>query len=155
MTAERQRLHSRNHKRRRAARRYADERARSLRCPWRMGRAVCGALLERDTDRNGRLVTRCPKCERREVGLCQFCPKPVYGMVRKSLYCAEHKRAMHCAHRRGYYARHRDEKLPAWRARMRVFRATHPASVQKNRETVRARRRERKLRILRGASRAA
>lgn len=92
---ERQRLYSREHQRRkRAAAKLAREVGRAT-CGYRLGRYVCGAALRAVvTDRMlGRVEMVCDACRRREHGICQDCPCPVYGTIGRALRCAEHARA--------------------------------------------------------------
>lgn len=145
----RSRVAMRLQKRKQAARRYAALRQHAPRCPWRQGRNVCGGLLEITVDRNGRTVTRCPRCVRRERGLCQGCPRPVESGHRLSLWCAECKYRRKLEIQRRYYHRHRPEKLKHWRQQARDWRARHPEYMERNRQEVAERRRQKKLRILR------
>jgi len=127
VSRERARFQSRMHRRRESASRYAAERARRERCPFRLGKSyVCNARLEISVDRNGRTVSHCPQCARREAGICQDCPHPVFGQVRKALRCRECRRARKRAIKRAFYAEHAEELRPLQRERHAAFRAAHP-----------------------------
>lgn len=93
------------------------ERARGSRiCPIR----ICRGILREETDGLGRLVVRCPQCERRLAGLCRDCPRPVYGTIGKATRCAPcAARAKREAIRR-YENSHREKKLARARKRYRT-----------------------------------
>jgi DNA-directed RNA polymerase subunit RPC12/RpoP len=143
------RIRARLHWRVRAARRYAVERARAVRCPWRVGRNVCGAILEIWVDRNGHTQSRCPRCERREAGLCQDCPRPVESNHRLALRCADCKHRVKLEARRRYYYKTRPQMREVWRERMRAFREAHPRYYRIRQRKYRM---EKKRRILRGVA---
>jgi hypothetical protein len=66
-----------------------------MRCDFNVGPSTrCATALEVFTDRIGRVIVRCPQCERRKAGLCRHCPKPVIGTRGKALYCAGCRAAM-------------------------------------------------------------
>lgn len=57
-------------------------------CDFKVGpHARCGGALEFGTDRLGRTLIRCARCERRKAGICMLCPRRVVGCVGKALYC--------------------------------------------------------------------
>lgn len=113
-------------RRRESARRFAAERSRRARCPFRIGSYLCNALLEISVDRQGRTVSHCPVCARREAGICQDCPFPVVGQVRKALRCQDCRRLHKRGLKRAFYAEHAEELRPAERDRRRAYRAAHP-----------------------------
>ncbi len=79
--------------RRRRASRLAVARSGRLTCPFQQGRyGVCGGRLEDEVLRDGRVVTTCPRCERRLAGICRDCNQPVVGRIGSALRCAYHKR---------------------------------------------------------------
>lgn len=123
---ERQRGYARKCVRRKSARRYAAERSTLERCPRKAGPYPCGGLLEIEIDREGRTFSWCPWCERRAAGICQDCPRPVDGQVRKALRCAACKLRKKREIRRTYWARHAEELRPIERDRQRAYRAAHP-----------------------------
>lgn len=62
-------------------------------CRARLGpHAVCGGRLLEDVDRLGRVVVRCPLCERKRAGVCRLCPRAVNGRRGWAVYCVECKR---------------------------------------------------------------
>jgi len=44
------------------------------------------------TDRIGRVVESCPRCARREAGICRHCPQPVGGKRGIAIFCPKHLR---------------------------------------------------------------
>src|SRR4051812_37594755 len=81
--------------------------------------AHCGGILEYSIDTVGRVVEKCPLCERRRAGICRDCPARVEGEVGKALRCARCKRE---AKRQQEAAWHRDpEVLRRRRARWRKY----------------------------------
>lgn len=141
---ERHRMLARMAKRRQAKRRYAAERQYAVRCPWRMGRHyVCGGRLETIVLPGGTTASHCPKCARRQAGLCQHCNRPVKGRSQKSLYCPVHHYEEKLAARRRWGAEHLREIV----VKARVKRRSNP---EPSRVYAREYRRRRKLRVLHG-----
>ena len=58
-----------------------------MRCAFR----TCRGRLAEYTDRLGRVTFVCEQCERRTRGICQLCPRPVYGTVGMAFYCNDCK----------------------------------------------------------------
>ncbi len=113
------RRRAREHKRRQQARRLAELNRTARTCQRRAGRSVCGGVLRHETDGHGAVVTTCPRCVRRERGICQECPRPVYGAVRKALRCAVHHRQHRTRICAAYHARHRAQHARVERDRVR------------------------------------
>lgn len=88
------REYDRLYARHRQAQKLAAARRGQQKCPYRQGRSVCGGRLELLVLRDGFTELHCPRCARRLAGICQDCPSPVEGQVRKALRCAKHKRAL-------------------------------------------------------------
>jgi hypothetical protein len=131
--------------RRKSQRRYAAERQYAVRCPWRMGpHYVCMGRLETIVLPGGTTASHCPKCARREAGLCQHCNRPVRGRTRKSLYCPEHYYLEKLKARRLWGAEHMREIV----AKARVKRRSNP---EPSRVYARQGRLRRKRRVLHGA----
>lgn len=150
-----------NAERRRYARLYArKQRARVLarvrsqqvngKCPRKSGRYPCGGQLVPSVSRAGLLEYTCHRCDRREAGLCQDCPRPVEGRVRSALRCHACKRRVLNASTARYVAR--NLKLVRTKARefarrnrvagmayKKLWRAANPEKVkaQKRREALR------------------
>lgn len=85
--------YDRDYARRRRARLNAAARRGQQRCPYTLGRLVCNARLELVVLRDGYTELHCPRCARREAGLCEECPSPVHGMPRKAIRCEAHLKA--------------------------------------------------------------
>lgn len=143
--AERKRAWARNYKRRESAWRYTAERSHAKRCPWRVGANPCNGLLEISVDRNGRTITRCEWCERREAGICRDCPRPVDSNHLLSLRCAECKYRAKLAARRRHYWRNIEAMRVYHAARQRNRRARHPGEAAAYQREYR---RKRKLRAM-------
>lgn len=141
--------------RREASRRYAARR-RGVRlaaanrvarvCQRRQGPGMCGGALEDRVNRAIGTVDRvCPRCERRKSGVCQNCPRPVYGRVGTALRCAAHATARRSVCGRAWATKHpelarerarqRYQADPARRERRnaykRLWRRTHRDQVAK------------------------
>lgn len=85
--------------------------------------AVCLGPLVEEVDRIGRVVVRCPRCERRRSGVCQTCPRRVYGKVGWALYCAPCKKRVAAAQNAKWVRNNRERKnasVRAWRNRQRA-----------------------------------
>lgn len=154
-TGSRSKKYQREFARRKRRRRWEAATSGRSTCPARLGpRAVCGARLERFTDGNGRVLVRCPLCERKARGICRECPLPVDGRPGFSLRCRVHKAAQlrraHAKHRRDHHAeilanakRRREAEPPERRqaklAYKKLYRQAHPEKVkaQKRREALR------------------
>ncbi len=102
-------------KQRRRALEAANAQART--CQRKAGAHPCGGVLYDHIDRTlGRVVRRCPLCERREAGICRDCPRPVYGAVGKALRCALHADLVRKASIARWAREHRDLVLAKARA---------------------------------------
>lgn len=84
-------------------------------CPRRAGSGECGGILEHDALRDGTIVTRCPKCSRRERGICADCPRPVEGRVGSAMRCRECKKQMRCTYSERYRLRDPERYRQKWR----------------------------------------
>lgn len=94
----------------------------SDRCPVRYGRGRCGGYLETGTDRIGRTVTSCARCERIAAGRCVCCPRPITGDRRRgAIYCegcrARVWKAQRAAGNKRYNATRKGKRTRAKRAR--------------------------------------
>lgn len=85
----------------------------------------CRQRLIIETVTGGRVVVRCPGCERRDAGLCRDCPAQVEGEVGKAIRCRRHKHARRNA--QGKQSRHRDHVRAKINARDRRRRKTDAA----------------------------
>lgn len=143
--AERRRVRDRLARRRRRLKEFQELAAGQRFCPVRHGpKATCGARLLETTDRLGRVAVSCPACDRRRRGICRDCPRPVAGIVGRSLRCADCKVrfATECCTRNR--VRHRDDinkrrrqqlrKRPDLRAKKnayrKAYRLAHPEKVR-------------------------
>lgn len=73
----------------------------------------------------------CPRCARREAGICRDCPGPVSGTVRKAWYCAKcRERRIRLANKL-YRDRHRDVLRKRWAAQQRQYRAIDPTTSRR------------------------
>lgn len=149
MTFDRKRYARLYARRQRAAKLDAERRERDT-CPRRMGPGVCGGKLDwkRAGDRSWK--RSCPRCERREAGICQDCDRPVEGTILKALRCAEHKHARMLEHGAAFVKKHYAKVRKKWRryhkrvaqqkaAYKRLWRKANPEKVkaQKRREALR------------------
>jgi len=75
-------------KRHQAARKLEKANAGQVKCARLYGRSKCGTRLEVRVDRSiGRTYTVCPRCERRDRGICGKCPRKISGCPRRAVYC--------------------------------------------------------------------
>lgn len=144
------RRYAREWARRKRARALDEQRRASRTCPRRMGPGVCGGELRWVRDPSRQWKWGCPRCERREAGICQDCDQPVEGRKRSALRCAKHK-----AERRNFYTTTYRERHPnKWRAYSRRYARAHRQAMREykrcwrklNREKVRAQKRRAALR---------
>lgn len=84
-------------------------------CPRRAGPGTCGGVLEHDVLRDGTIVTTCPRCDRRNRGICADCPARVEGRIRSAMRCRNCKRKARCR----YSARYRDRDPVAYARKWR------------------------------------
>ena len=87
--------------------------------------AVCMGPLTEEVDRLGRVSVRCHRCERRRAGICQLCPRRVYGKIGWTLYCAPCKRRAAARQNAKWVANNRERKnasVRAWRKRQKEAR---------------------------------
>ena len=151
MSADR-RTYAREYARKRRARAFAERLRGAVTCPRKEGKhGVCGGRLETIVGEFGRTVVSCPRCIRRERGICRDCTAPVVGAVGKALRCAQCKHAALLRARRKSLEEHREEtnararelaQRPDVRARRleykRAYRKANPEKVRawKYREAV-------------------
>lgn len=175
-TAE-QRARNTEHARKKRRERWLQEARGSRTCPHAHGGGRCGALLEEGTDGTGKLVLKCPACERRLRGICRDCPRPVEGRVGSAVRCKECKTRKQQEQVANYIKQHRDEINARMRERSqraeerarrlaygKAYRKAHPERVRlwKRREALKqgsrrleyarrynAARREEKARVMR------
>lgn len=149
MTLDR-RTYQREYARRRRAAKLDIERRESETCSRRMGPGTCGGVLRWVRNLARDWVRNCPRCERREAGLCQDCDAPVEGTRLKALRCATHKRERMNEHGRAFVKRHYIKVRAKWRRyhkRVAVKKAKYKRLWRKaNRDKVRAQKRRYGLR---------
>lgn len=104
-------------------------------------------LLRFTTDGNGRhreeVIQACP-CERKKRGLCALCPKPVYGRVGRTAYCADcraeksRQQSLAWRHRNRERVREAQRKAKAakYQADKQAGRDAHRERYAKNRERI-------------------
>ena len=92
-------------------------------CQHRHGPGICGTMLEHRANALGRVVTSCPKCERRRAGICRDCPRAVEGRVGSAVRCAECKARARDEQVRAYAVRSHDVVLANAKRRYRKNRA--------------------------------
>lgn len=85
-------------------------------------RLCLGRVLE-EVDRLGRVRYTCTRCTRRRAGICQECPRRVYGTRGQALYCHDCKRRAVAAHNAKWVAHNRERKNASVRAYRRRKRA--------------------------------
>jgi hypothetical protein len=110
------RRYNREWARRRNERELADRQRTAATCPRRHGPGVCGGVLTTDTDRIGRTVIVCDRCERRKRGICRDCSRSVYGRVGTAIRCEAHAEMARQRQMRAYTVRHHDKVLARCRA---------------------------------------
>lgn len=120
------RTYARGWARRRRDRELLAKRARACRCPYRSGTYECHGLLTYTVDQMGKAHAHCPRCARREAGICQDCPLPVEGRVRSALRCRACKRRAGLEANRRYRLRHLEERRAVDAAHQRRYRAANP-----------------------------
>lgn len=114
--------YQREYCRRKSKAKYDAQRATSKTCPYRN----CGCHLVFSLDGFGRVVTRCPWCERREAGICRGCPKKIAGKKFSAIWCEEcRKQARKDAVIR-YQTQNRERVRECQRATKRRWREKHP-----------------------------
>lgn len=151
----RRKVYAREYARRQRAPKLVAQRMQSRTCPRRFGRfGTCGAVLVSET-RDGRLVVRCPACERFERGICRDCPAAVAGTPRKARRCLRCKAKSLDAFQEKYRENNRAEVLKRARQRYqrdedsrrrrneykRQWRAANPERVRAQKERSRGERR--------------
>lgn len=134
MTDVARRQYQRKYAQSRRERELAARNRTAVACQRRQGSGLCGGKLETTTDHIGRSVTQCARCERRKHGICQDCPKPVYGQRGKAIRCSTCARAAAQRQVRASEARHRDEYNAKWR----VEYAQMPADEKARRNALKA-----------------
>ena len=92
-------------------------------CHIKTGRyGQCAGRIVELVDRIGRVQYYCERCIRRQSGICQECPRPVYGKRGWAQYCADCKRRVMAAQNRKWVIHNRERKnasVRAWRKRHR------------------------------------
>ena len=137
------RAYSREYAARRRAERLAEARSGATTCPRRNGPGRCGGLLETIVLAGGATGVRCPRCDRRERGLCVDCARPVQGQKGKALRCVECKALARQGYCRRYAVRNR-ERL---RARGRRAYQQNEAERQRRNDYKKRWRKENRLKV--------
>lgn len=124
-------------------------------CPRRAGPGKCGGVLEHIVRRDGTVYTVCPKCDRRNRGICADCPAPVEGRIGSAMRCRACKRKARAMYVERY--RQRDPELyrRKWKRQTAARRAdperrAHDLAVKKawrERNVVRIKLQKRKWRL--------
>lgn len=155
----RKRRQSREWRRRKKAAELAATNATATHCQRKQGPGKCGARLEHRIVQ-GRVVTTCPGCARRQRGICRLCPAKVAGTVGYALYCEPCKRDATKESARRHYRRNRTEILrrdKKWRDALpddvkasrlmqkKMWRRANPERVAASKARERERRREKIL----------
>lgn len=84
---------------------------------------LCLGRVVEEVDRLGRVRYTCTRCARRRAGICQECPRPVYGKRGWALYCRDCKRRAGAIHNAKWVANNRERKNASVRAYRRRRRA--------------------------------